>query len=366
MTIKKSAAVRTALALLALHTAGAFAAKDYLVTGARPDLLVVVDAKERKVVKTYRIPNTSMGNGPSQIVPSRDGKVAYVTHNRWESVSGIDLESGAEVFRAELSESDIRGKSIYAMDISPDGKELAVYVNPTQLLPGEYKILDPYIAVYRTDAGKDAKPVRKLPASRRVSTLAYSGKGDTLYAFGWDILKIDPQTGKVKGSHPWRSWQRPNRGAPDALVLWPGYEQANVFAMPYYVPATDKPADDPGAFRAGIWALDLENDTVRHKEFEDASVILFSSVVNPVKRNEVFTVFNHLTRTDMETGKMERVDLAHSYYVLNVSSDGSEIYIGGTTDDIGVHDSKTLKRIGTIRMPGGAEMVMSSFRVFSR
>lgn len=370
MKTKKSTAARAvnvAVALLTLYSAGALAAKDYLVTAARPDLVFVVDAKERKVVKTHKIPNTARGNSPITLVPSRDGKVAYVIHNRWETVSGIDLESGKEVFRAELSEGeDVRGKAPFAMDLSPDGKELAVFVNPTRLLPGEYQVLDPYIAVYRTDAGIDAKPARKLPTPRRVSTLAYSAKGDSLYAFSWDMLRLDPQTGAVKGKHPWRSWQRPNRGEPDTLAVWPQWEQTNVFATPFYVAATDKAADDPAALRAGIWTLDLEKDTVRYKEFEDASVVLFSSAVNPVRRNEVYTVYTQLTRTDMETGKMDRVDLDHTYYNVNVSSDGAELYIGGTVGDIAVYDSRTLKRIGNIRTPNEGDQVLTSLRIFTR
>lgn len=369
MSVKKSnaaTALKTAAAMLALYSVGALAAKDYIVTAARPNLLFVVDAKERKVVKSHAIPNTSMGNSPTIVVPSRDGKVAYVIHNRWETVSGIDLDSGKEVFRAELSGGDIRGKAPFAMDLSPDGKELAVFVNPTQLLPGEYKVQDPYIAIYRTDGGTDAKAVRKLPTPRRVSTLAYSAKGDTLYTFSWEMLKLDPQTGVVKGSHPWRSWQQPNRGEPDTLAIWPQWEQTNVFATPYYVAATDKPAGDPAALRAGIWALDLEKDVVTFKEFEDASVVLFSSAVNPVRRNEVYTVYTQLTRTDMKTGKMDRVDLDHTYYDVNVASDGSELYVGGTQGDIAVFDSKSLKRIGNIRTPGGGDQVLSSLRMFKR
>lgn len=369
MSMKKSkpaSALKLGAIFLALYATGAIAAKDYLVTASRPNLVFVADAKERKVIKTHTIPNTSMGNSPITLVPSRDGKVAYVIHNRWESISGIDLDSGKEVFRAELSDGDIRGKAPFAMDLSPDGKELAVFVNPTRLLPGEYQVQDPYIAVYSTTGGVNAKPVRKLPTTRRVATLAYSTKGDTLYAYGWEMLKLDPQSGEVKGKHPWRSWQRDNRGEPDTLPIWPQWEQSNVFATPFYVASTDKPASDPASLRAGIWTLDLETDVVNYKEFEDASVVLFSSVVNPVRRNEVYTVYTQLTRTDMESGKMDRVDLDHTYYNVNVSSDGEELYIGGTQGDIAVHDSRSLKKIGNIRTPNGADQVLTSLRVFTR
>ncbi|QID16176.1 quinohemoprotein amine dehydrogenase subunit beta [Nitrogeniibacter mangrovi] len=359
-------ALIAATSILALHSTGALAAKDYIVTAARPNLIFVADAKARKVVRSFEIPNTSMGNSPQALVVSKDGKVGYVIHNRWETISGIDLDNGKEVFRAELSGGDIRGKAPFAIDLSPDGKELAVFVNPTQLLPGEYKSLDPYIAIYRTDAGVGAQPERKLKTPRRVSSLIYSAKGDILYVYSWDMLKLDPKTGEVKGKHPWRDWKRKDRGEPDTLAIWPQWEQSNIFATPFYVADTTRDTSDFSTYRAGIWSLDLETDQVKFTEFEDASVVLFSTAVNPVRRNETYTVYTQLTKVDLDTGKMQRVDLDHTYYDVNVSSDGSELYIGGTQGDIAVYDSKTLKRLGNIRTPSGGDQVLSSLRMFTR
>ncbi|WP_413760934.1 hypothetical protein, partial [Vibrio vulnificus] len=90
----------------------------------------------------------------------------------------------------------------------------------------------------------------------------------------------------------------------------------------YYVAYANKPEGDPAALRAGIWTLDLEKDTVHFKEFENARVVLFSSVVNPVRRDETYTVYTQLTKVNTKTGKMDRVDLDHTYYNVNVSSDG--------------------------------------------
>lgn len=354
---------RIGIAALGLLAASAHAATDYLVTACRPNLLVVADAKARKVVKTIEIPGTSLGNSPTGVVVSKDGKLAYVIHNRWESVSGFDLDSGKEVFRADLSSGDVRAKAPFAIDLSPDGKELAVYVNPTRMLPGEYKVEDPYIAVFDTAAGVHAAPARKLPAPRRVTTLTYSPDYQRLYAFSWDMLVLDPKTGVTLGKHPWRSWKRPGFGEPDTLAVWPQWEASNVFATPYYVPRTDKKEGEPGALRAGIWTLDLATDKVAFKDFEDASVVLFSTVINPVRRNEAYTVYTQLTKTDMNTGKMQRVDLNHTYYDVNVSSDGKELYIGGTQGEIAVYDSANLKRLGEIRMPGNADQVLSSLRL---
>ena len=354
------------LAAAALLQASVAHATDFLVTACRPNLLVVADAKARAVVKTFEIPNTSMGNSPTAVVVSRDGKTAYVIHNKWESVSGLDLETGKEVFRADLSTQDVRAKAPFAIDLSPDGKELAVYVNPTRILPGEYQVEDPYIAIFDTSSGVGAKPIRKLAAPRRVSTLAYSPDQKRLYVFSWDMLVLDPVTGATIGTHPWRSWKREHFGEPDTLAIWPQWDATNVFATPYYVTRTDRKPGSAGATRAGIWALDLASDKVTFKDFEDASVVLFSTVINPVRRNEAYTVYTQLTKTDMITGKMQRVDLNHTYYDVNVSSDGKELYIGGTQSEIAVYDSATLKRLGAIHMPKNADQVLSSLRLVSK
>lgn len=356
-------ASKCAAAVALLASGNAFAVSDYLVTACRPNLLVVADAKARKVVKSIEIPNTALGSSPTGVVVSKDGKVAYVIHNRWESVSGIDLESGKEVFRADLSTEDIRAKAQFAIDLSPDGKELAVYVNPTRMLPGEYKVEDPYIAIYDTSAGVHAEPAKKFAAPRRVTTLAYSPDYKRLYTFSWDMLVLDPKTGELIGKHPWRSWKRPNFGEPDTLAVWPQWDTSNVFATPYYVQRTDKKEGEPGSLRAGIWTLDLVTDKVAFKDFEDASVVLFSTAINPVRKNEAYTVYTQLTKTDLNTGKMKRVDLNHTYYDVNVSTDGKELYIGGTQGEIAVYDSQSLKRLGAILMPKNADQVLSSLRL---
>lgn len=340
-------------------------AKDYLVTAARPNLIIVADAEQRKVINTFKIPNTSMGNSPGALAVSKDGKTVYVIHNRWESVSGIDLESGKEVFRADLSSGGVRGKAPYAIDVSPDGKELAVYVTQTELLPGEYKINDPFIAIFDTASGLSAQPVRKLKSPRRVTSLMYSPDYKRLYAFSWDMLVLDPKTGEQIGQHPWRSWKRSKFGEPDTLAIWPQFEQASEFATPYYINYQNK--DKSITQRAGIWSLDMIHDKVRFSEFEDAKIVLFSTVINPVRRNEAYTVYTQLTKTDVDTGKLiKRIDLDHTYYNVNVSSDGKELYIGGTIDDIAVYDSQTLDLKGKIKIPGGGDQVLTSLRIVQR
>jgi len=91
-----------------LSAAPAAVAGDLIITGAKPDRLFVIDATTRTVRAEHRIPGA---NGMvSIILISPDQKIAYALVDRLERVVGIDLASGREVFRADLSTHEERIK----------------------------------------------------------------------------------------------------------------------------------------------------------------------------------------------------------------------------------------------------------------
>jgi quinohemoprotein amine dehydrogenase beta subunit len=352
-----------------LSTSGTAAARDYLLAGVKPDQLVLVDPAARKVERTYKVRDGFPG--PWTIVPSPDGKRAYVVANRWESVAGIDLESGQEVFRADFSALDQNGRGerakALAVDVTPDGRELFVFLSAVRIDPDEYQVEDARIAVYRTSDGTQAKPVRTIPAPRRTSLLAFSRDGSKLYAFSWDVVVLDPVTGKEIGRHPVRHWNRPGYGEPDVLDFWPQWEATGVVVALYTVARTDVPPTDPGAARTGLLSLDLASGSFTMEDFENATTVIFSGVVNPARPTEAFLTYATLTKLDRERHKvLKRVDLTHTYYAINIASDGSEVYVGGAMDDIGVYSPDTLKRIGTIPLPGGGDQALASLRLIRR
>jgi quinohemoprotein amine dehydrogenase beta subunit len=359
-----------ALATALVMTSGLAQAqtKDVLLTGIKPDKLVLVDAKARKVIKTLTIPNAAPGH--TSIVPSPDGKVAYAIVNRWESVSGIDLDSGKEVFRADFSSGDTRVKAMFGMDISPDGKELFVFQSPVKLGLGEYEVQDTRIAVYNTADGVGAQPARTFPAPRRTAILTMSKDGSKLYVVSWDVTVMNPQSGEVMGVHKVRNWGRENFSEPDVLDVWPQFEMAGMFSTPYYAVRTDLSPDDGAAYKTGLLRLDLESGAFSMDTFEDTAVIIFSTVVNPKNKDEAFGVYTTLSKIDMskpvEQRVVKRIDLDHTYYAANVSSDGTEVYLGGTMDDIAVYSTADLSRLGTIKMPGGADQALASLRMIQR
>ncbi len=350
---------------LAVGAVAPASAKDYLLTGIKPDQLVIVDPAARKVDKTCTIPDAAPGQ--LTITPSPDGSTAYVIVNRWESVSGIDLDSCEQVFRADFSSGDERVKATFGMDISPDGKELFVFQSPVKLLPGEYEVQPTRVAVYDTSAGIGAEPIRTFEAPRRTALLILSNDGSKLYAVSWDIYVLDPQTGAEIGRHPLRTWDRENYSEPDVLDVWPQWEATDIFSTPYFAVRTDLDPSDPAAYKTGLATLDLETDAFEVKDFEDTSVIIFSSVVNPKRPNEVYGVYTTLSKIDRDKGEvLDRIDLDHTYYAINVASDGSELYVGGTMNDVAVYDTETFEQIGKIEMPGGADQSLASLRLVQR
>ena len=151
------------------------------------------------------------------------------------------------------------------------------------------------------------------------------------------------------------------------LDVWPQWEQAGTFTSPYYAVRTDKDPASAEAYKTGLVSLDLSTDRFVTRDFENTAVIIFSTVMNPVRRNEVYGVYTQLSKIDAEQGALlDRIDLDHTYYCINVSGDGRELYLAGTMDDIAVYDSASLKKLGEIRIPGGGDMALSSIRIIDR
>ncbi|HJV28238.1 MAG TPA: quinohemoprotein amine dehydrogenase subunit beta [Aromatoleum sp.] len=339
-------------------------AKEYLLTVTRPNNLHVIDPEKREVIRTIVLPGDGI---PGAINVPKDGKIAYVLTNRMESVVGVDLDTGKPVFRADFSTPQRRVKGFFAVAVSEDGKELYVHQAPVQLGRSEYKVEDTYIAVFDTADGMHAKPHRTFPAPRRISLLAPTGNPDHLIALGWDMYLFNTKTGKIEKTFPIRHWERPGIGEPDVLAMWGTYEQARMLSTPYFVAKTDVAPDSPEAFKAGIAVFDLDAETLKVKEFENAQTVMFSSVINPAARNEAFLVMNQLSKVDTDSGKLlKRVDLEQTFYAVNISGDGKDVYIGGALDKVAIHDAATLEKKGEIRLPGGADQSIGWMRVVNR
>ncbi|MBS0366149.1 MAG: quinohemoprotein amine dehydrogenase subunit beta [Proteobacteria bacterium] len=351
------------LALVATGAALAAPRRDYLITGAKPDRLFVIDAAARTIKSEWSIPGAN--DLVATIVPSPDGRIAYVLVNKMESISGIDLDTGREVFRADLSTPGERVKCMFGFDVTPDGRELIVYELPVKLGLSEYQVEDTRFAVFDTAAGLDARPVRQFPAPRRIHTVLARKDGKSFFAFGFDLYEFDRVSGRQLGERGIRNWTYAQHSIPDLLAFWPASEPTGVFSTPVYssVPAADGKGEVP---KTALLTLDLTSGKLDYHDFEDTAALIFSTVLSP-DRSEAFGVYSQLSRIDTRSNALaKRVDLDHTYYSVAVSTDGKEVYAAGAMCDVTVFDPVTLGRRANLKLPGCPDQSLASLRVVRR
>lgn len=350
----------TATALAALLLAGPAAAKDYLLVPARPDRLVVVDAEAMKIDKVIQLQDA--GPLPSLPVVNKEGTRAWVLVNGQESIAVVDLETGETIRRIEMSAGQERVKGMFGMDLSPDGKTLAVYQSPVRMLVDEFQVQPTRIAFYDAETGA-LKSTAEVP--RQITLLAWSKDGSRIYGLGRDMHVFDA-TGRQVEQKPIHDWNAETYSQPDLLDVWSQFEMSGVIAAPFYAARKDLPAGDPTAFRTAVLTQDLESGEMKMQELEVADIFYFSMAANPAK-DRAYGAYNFLSSFDLAEGKpIKRVPLPHSYYSVNVSTDGKTVWLGGALSDVAAYDAETLERKGEVKMPDGASISLASVRMFTR
>ena len=337
---------------------------DFMAVANRPNQVNFIDLTERRVVRTCELPGRN-GSGVLQV--SRDGRTAYVVSNQFENIYGVNLDTCEVTFSAKQSEGDVRIKTMGAIAVSPDGSELYVHQNPVRLLRDRYEVMDPRMVVYRTADGQDAKPVRSFPAPRQI-LLAQTGDDGTLYLAGADIYTMDTQTGAFEVKLASRSASDPRYGPKDVLSIWPIGRQSGEFIRMYTAPRfTDESQSmDTAEFVWGYEKVDLATGKAESRDFGPLTEVLFAGMTRPGRPNEMFAVLTRLKKYDVDKQQLlASVDLEHSYYCINFSTDGSTIYLGGTFNDIAIYDADTLQKTGNIQLPGG-DMALATAQVFQR
>lgn len=347
------------VALFALVTVGCGDAgdeRDFLLVPHRPNQLAVIDAEDREVVAVHEL----AGGPPGIVEPSPDGRYAYVLTHHNRRITGIDIASGEEVFRTDFDEAGKRISAFTAMALSPDGLEIFVHQQPVSLLADRYHVEDTRIAVYDTSAGLEAKPVRTFPAERRTMLLAFSPDGSKLYAMSWDVVVYDTASGEELERLPITSWEREGYGAPDYFDGWPSHARSGVWSAPWIATRGDE-------LMMGVVSLDLATGELAFVDVEPATALIFSLTVNPSRTDELFGAYTTLSKIDRVSGELKkRINLDHTYYSVVVSSDGSELYVGSTMDDIGVYSTAELQKLANITLPSGNDQGLAAIRLVRR
>ncbi|WJS86657.1 quinohemoprotein amine dehydrogenase subunit beta [Paracoccus sp. TOH] len=356
--------MRTSLLLLASAAAllaGPALARDYILAPARPNKLVVVDTEKMAVEKVIEIDDA----GPTPMVPmvAPGGKIAYATVNKSESLVKIDLLTGETLGRIDLSTPEERVKSLFGAALSPDGKTLAIYESPVKLALTYFEVQPTRIALYDAETLTRRKD---FEAPRQVTMLAWARDGSKLYGLGRNLHVMDPETGTLLEDKPIQSWESETYAQPDVLAVWNQHESSGVMATPFYTARKDIDPADPTAYRTGLLTMDLATGEMAMREVRIMDVFYFSTAVNPAK-TRAFGAYNVLESFDLErNASIRRVPLPHSYYSVNVSTDGSTVWLGGALGDLAAYDAETLEKKGQVDLPGNASMSLASVRLFTR
>jgi quinohemoprotein amine dehydrogenase beta subunit len=338
--------------------------QDYILTATKPDRLLLVDPRTQRVVSEYHIPDTH--NFVSNIVLSPDRKIAYVVVNGTQSIAGIDLRTGSQVFRADLSSPAERVNCMFSFDVTPDGKELIVYEYRTRLEIDEYVVEQPRFAIFSTAGGLQAKPLREFAAPRLIQAVIARKSARSFYALWPDAYEFDLDTGRLIDQRGIFHWDRPNHSNADLSVSSTASEPTGIFAAPVRSTLTGPELPPGGVSEASLMTLDPSSGQLEYHDFGAATAPIFSMVLGPGQR-WAFGLYTQLTKIDVRNWSVAgRVDLDHTYYSVNISSDGKDVYVGGGMCDIAIYDAESLAKKGDIQLPGCADQALATLRVIRR
>lgn len=337
-------------------------AEDFILAPAKPDKLVVVNADKMAIEKVIEL---GRENGPMPYVPvvAPGGQLAYVTVNKSESILKVDLISGEVLGRIDMSSPTERVKGLFGLALSPDGKVLASFQSPVKLAPSHLEVQPTRIALYDAET---LAPTLTFPVPRQVTLVMFSRDGSKIFAMGRAMHVFDAKTGAQIDEYPMHSWEAETYLQPDVLDVWSQHESSGVMVTPFYTARKDMELTNPEAFRTGMLTLDLDSGQMDMREVRIMDVFYFSTAASPDK-TRAYGAYNVLESFDLvKNTALKRVSLPHSYYSVNVSTDGKTVWLGGAASDLAAYDAETLERKGSIELPGGASMSLASVRLFTR
>jgi quinohemoprotein amine dehydrogenase beta subunit len=337
--------------------------RDYMVTVSRPNNLNLIDLYDNTLVKQCELPGRA---APGTLVVSPDRTIAYVLADGFGDVYGIALDSCELVFSTNQSQEDIRVKSIGSIAISPDGVEIYTHQNRVQLLRDRYELQAPQIAVFDTSAGLDTQPVRTFDGPRQVTIMATDAKG-ALYLGGPDLYRMDVATGEYEIALASRSVEDPAYSQRDILSVWP-LGEVNDELIRMYTAARYR--GDSGDLDNADWIwgyelVDLKTGETEDRVFGPLEVALFTGMRRPGHLDKMYAVLTQLKEYDVASQSVTRsIELEHTYYCINFSTDGSRLYLSGALSDVAVYDADSLEKITNIQLSG--DMGLANSYVFNR
>jgi YVTN family beta-propeller protein len=149
--------------------------------GGEAGQLVVLDATGDDLRVAFAI---AIGGHPAHVVPSLDGRLAYVTDGETDSVLVVDLDARS------VAETFAVGSYPHGLRLSPDGATLAI----ANMRSGTVSLIN-----------TDTRETTTIEVGRAPVQVGFSPDGKTLWVSlngENSVAKIDLSTGRVSGKYP--------------------------------------------------------------------------------------------------------------------------------------------------------------------
>jgi DNA-binding beta-propeller fold protein YncE len=199
---------------------------------------------------------------------------------------------------------------------------------------GEVVIGTPVVAQFELETGRF---LRSVEVPWGVAHLVSVSGGRTLYALGKDLYKIDTTGSTLRISQTLPMFDRKM----NLLPFWDyAFDNGGVASMNYYTPDL-----------MGLLLVDQSTGAITDIPLKGAPAMAYSVVLSP-DRKKAYAVMDDLTVIDLNRKAYLRsipVEEGTSYGV-NVSGDGSKVYVAGGGSTVSVYDAKTLKRLKVLQM----------------
>lgn len=223
---------------------------------------------------------------------------------------------------------------IYGFDLAPDGKTAFVNLLSRTTHRGEAVVGTPMLAQIDLEDGRILRSI-EVPWG---SAMLVSVKNATqIYVIGKDIVKIDVSGDEMQviGTYPMfeKKW--------NILPLWDNTrENGGVFMINYYTPDF-----------MGLVSIDADSGEITDTPLEGAPVFAYS-VMRSADKKKVYAVMDELIVIDLATSSYEAVVPlpGGTHYAINVSSDGTKVYVSGAGASTTVFDTTTLKPVKILYM----------------
>ena len=320
-------ALLTALAALACASAAPLAAAGDRLYHLGYEVIQVIDGDTDAIVADIPIKGATR-----EADLTADRRHLYVATNR-HLVNKVDLQANRVVSTVDLS-GDGWDRFMFGFVLAADGRTAYGALMSRRADKGEAVVGKPGVAQFELDTGRI---LRSVEVPWGVAHLVSVRGGEQVYAFGQDLYKIDTTGPAMRIVETVPMFDK----GMNLLPFWDyAFDNGGVASMNYY---TEK--------FMGLLLVDQRTGAIDDVVLKGDPAMAYSVVLAP-DRKKAYAVMDDLTVIDLQKKTYAAsVPVAEgTCYGVNVSSDGTKVYVGAGGSTVTVYDARTLKPIKVLQM----------------